>query len=102
MGGLGVAPSGCLNGLESLQFSNPTLTAVPVPSPILLVSSREASMGHTFSVNSVKDVENGGFFAALDKMEKGELESKLTENVCPIEASLELTNKIGEGTGMLE
>merc|ERR1719186_266079 len=40
---------------------------------------------------NVKETKNGGFFAALDKMEKGELETKTKEEVCPIEASLGLS-----------
>jgi len=50
--------------------------------------------------SSVREVKNGGFFAALDKMEKGELETKDTENICPIEASLRLANEASESIDM--
>jgi len=37
-----------------------------------------------------KELKNGGFFAALDKMEKGELKTQKNGLICPIEASLGL------------
>jgi len=48
---------------------------------------------------SVQVVQNVGFFASLDKMEKGELESKNTEKVCPIEVSLGLSIKDDASSG---
>lgn len=48
------------------------------------------------ATNEIKEVKTGGFFAALDKMEKGEIETKVTkvkEDVCPIETSLGLSNE---------
>eukprot|EP00092_Neocalanus_flemingeri_P015854 GFUD01017159.1.p1 GENE.GFUD01017159.1~~GFUD01017159.1.p1 ORF type:complete len:729 (+),score=277.20 GFUD01017159.1:622-2808(+) len=50
---------------------------------------------HSEAITStnMKEVKNGGFFAALDKMEKGELSSKIKAEVCPIEASLGLSSE---------
>jgi len=47
------------------------------------------------------DAKNGGFFAALDKMEKGELE-KNKNALCPIEAALGLASEPAESTKAME
>jgi len=43
-----------------------------------------------------KELKNGGFFAALDRMEKGELKTEKIGSICPIEASLGLATDANE------
>ena len=55
------------------------------------------------SDNCTVETKNGGFFAALDRMEKGELKTQNGGGVlCPIEASLGLTHESNDVVGTIE
>jgi len=54
--------------------------------------------------NCSTQTKNGGFFAALDRMEKGELETKnvVDGGTCPIEVSLGLGHTANDGLGPID